>query len=242
MSNRSETAKKINVEIVSLTEKQQELASYLSQKQSEMQSLQKEEAEAQSLKKNLSGQERELRKKAEQQRQIIDRINKEIERIIAEEARKREQEQKANKGALPVDRVLTANFANNRGNLPWPVRKGVVVGKFGVHDHPVFKGVKSPENNGIDISTEASSVAISVFNGTVTRVVNIPGMANCVMLQHGEFFTLYCKLNNVYVKPGDKINVGQQIGAILTEEGNTVLHFELWKGMQKQNPELWLAK
>ena len=237
-----EMSQKINVEIVSLTEKQRELASYLSQKQTEMQALQKEETEAQSLMKNLSGQERELRKKAEQQRQIINRINKAIERIIAEEARKRERERKTNKAVLPVDRVLTANFESNRGNLPWPVRKGVVSGKFGVHNHPAFKGVKLPENNGIDISTEAGSIAISVFNGTVTRVVNIPGMANCVMLQHGEYYTLYCKLNNVFVKPGDKINVGQNLGAVLTEEGNTILHFELWKGMQKQNPELWLAR
>ncbi len=239
------TSKKVNTEIISLSEKRQELAAYLSQKQAEMGNLEKEEAEVQSLMKNLLGQEKDLRKKAEQHRQTINKINQQIERIIIEEAKKREREQakqKKENNNLPVDRVLTANFENNRGNLPWPVHKGVVTNKFGEHDHPVFKGVKLPNNNGIDISTEPNSVAMAVFGGTVTRIFNIPGMANCVMMQHGGYYTLYCKLSSVTVKTGDKISVGKNIGTILTEDGNTILHFELWKGMQKQNPELWLAK
>jgi len=235
--NINETSKKINVEIASLTEKQQELAGFRSQRQVEMTSLRKEETDAQSVIRSLSGQERDLRRKVEQQRQVINGINRQIERIIAEETRKRDT-----RSPLPVDHALSAQFQNNRGNLPWPVRRGVVVGKFGEHDHPVFKNVKLPMNNGIDISTEAGSMALAVFDGTVTRIVNIPGMGNCVMLQHGEFYTLYCKLNNVFVKPGDKVERGKNLGAIFTEDGNTVLHFELWKGMQKQNPELWLAR
>ncbi len=243
-----ETTSKINTEINALTSKRQELSGYLNQKQAEMGRLEKEQTEAQQLIGKLSGQEKELRRKAEQQRKLIDKINQQIERIIAEEARKAEaarkkdREKDKDKASLPIDRTLTANFENNRGNLPWPVRKGVVISKFGQHAHPVYKGVMLPNNNGIDISTETNSPAIAVFNGTVTRVFNIPGMNNCVMLQHGEFYTLYCKLGNVQVKSGDKINVGKPIGTIVTDEGNTVLHFELWKGTQKQNPELWLAR
>ncbi len=234
-----ETSGKIKTEIVSLTEKRQELENYLGQKQTEVNKLQKEEQNVQGLIKNLSGQEKKLKREAEAQRQEIDKINKEIERIILEETKKQQQKESNN---LPVDRVLTANFESNRTNLPWPVRKGIVVSKFGQHPHPVFKGVKI-NNNGIDISTEENSRAIAVFGGTVARIFNITGMNNCVMVQHGSYYTIYCKLGAVLVKSGDKIRVGQEIGSIITtDEGTTLLHFELWKGSQKLNPELWLAK
>jgi len=234
-----ETSKKINTEISSLTQKRQELAKYLEQKRSEVDTLQKEEQTVQSLIKNLSGQEQKLKKEAEAQRKEIDKINKAIERIILEEAKKQKQKENAN---LPVDRALTANFENNRNNLPWPVRKGVVVDKFGEHPHPVFKGIQI-NNNGIDISTERGSKAIAIFDGSVARIFNIAGMHNCVMVQHGGYYSLYCKLGAVQVKSGDKIKVGQEIGSIITnDEGSTLLHFELWKGAQKLNPELWLAK
>jgi septal ring factor EnvC (AmiA/AmiB activator) len=234
-----ETSEKINVEIASLTQKRQELANFRKEKQTEVNKLQKEEENAQKLIKNLSGQAQKLRKDAETHRREINRINKEIERIILEEAQKQQKRESAN---LPVDRALTANFEGNRSNLPWPVRKGVVVDRFGEHAHPVFKGILI-NNNGIDISTEAGSKAMAVFDGTVARIFNIAGMQNCVMVQHGSYYSLYCKLGAMQVKIGDKVKVGQEIGTIVTnDEGTTLLHFELWKGTQKLNPELWLAK
>ena len=237
-ANIKETTGKINTEIVSLTQKQQELANFLKQKQNEVNNLQKEEQSVQTIIKTLSGQEQKLKKEAESQRKEIDKINAAIERIIREEAKKQQKEG----SNLPIDRVLTANFENNRNNLPWPVRKGVVVDKFGEHPHPIHKSILI-NNNGIDISTEKGSKAMAVFNGIVTRVFPISGMNNCVLIQHGGYYTLYCKLGVVQVKSGDKINVGQEIGNIITtDEGNTLLHFELWKGNEKQNPELSLAK
>jgi len=237
--NIKETSKKINTEIVSLNQKKQELANFLSQKQSEANKLQKEEQTVQTLIKTLSGQEQKLKRDAEAKRREINNINAAIERIIREEAKKRQQKESAH---LPVDRALTANFESNRNNLPWPVRKGVVVDKFGKHSHPVFKGIII-ENNGIDISTEKGSKAMAVFDGTVVKIFSVVGMNNCVLVQHGGYYTLYCKLGAVQVKIDDKIKVGQEIGNIITtDEGNTLLHFELWKGTQKQNPELWLAR
>jgi len=241
-ANIKETSEKIKTEITSLTQKRQELANYLSQKRTEVDKLQTEEQSVQALISTLSGQEKKLKKEAEAQRKEIDRINKAIERIIVEEAKKQQQKEKSNNNNLPVDRALTTNFESNRNNLPWPVRKGVVTSKFGEHAHPVFKGILI-NNNGIDISTEGGSKAIAVFNGTVTRIFNVPGMNNCVMVQHGSYYTLYCKLGAVLVKSGDKIKTGQEIGNIITtDEGTTLLHFELWKGAQKLNPELWLAR
>jgi septal ring factor EnvC (AmiA/AmiB activator) len=238
-ANIKETSEKINTEIFLLVQKQQELTSYLHQKQNEVNKLQKEEQSTQTIIKNLSGQEKKLKKDAEAQRKEINRINAEIERIIKEEAKKQRQKEGGN---LPVDRALTANFENNRNNLPWPVKKGVVVDKFGEHSHPVFKGIQI-NNNGIDISTEKGSKAMAVFNGTVVKIFPVAGFNNCVLVQHGGYYSLYCKLGAVQVKKDDKINVGQEIGNIITtDEGITLLHFELWKGTQKLNPELWLAK
>ena len=238
-ANIKETSEKIKTEILSLTKKRKELANYLSQKQTEVEKLQKEEENVQSLMKTLAGKEQKLKKEAESQRKEIDKINKQIERIVLEEAKKQQKKESAD---LSVDRALSAIFENNRNNLPWPVRKGVVVDKFGEHFHPVFKGIQI-NNNGIDISTENGSKAISIFDGTITRIFNIPGMHNCVMVQHGGYYSLYCKLGTVYVKSGEKIKVGQEIGNIVTnDEGSTLLHFELWKGSQKLNPESWLAK
>jgi len=238
-ANIKETSKKINTEIVSLTQKRKELANYLSQKQSEVNTLEKEEQAVQELIKNLSGQEQKLKKEAEAQRKQINNLNATIERIMREEAKKQQERERAN---LPVDRVLTTNFENNRNNLPWPVRKGVVVGKFGKHPHPVYKGI-TIERNGIDISTEKGSKAMAVFDGTVVKIFSVAGMNNGVMVQHGGYYSIYCRLGAVHVKIGDKIKAGQEIGNIITnDEGATLLHFELWKGIDKLNPELWLAR
>jgi septal ring factor EnvC (AmiA/AmiB activator) len=238
-ANIKATSETINTEISSLTKKRQEQATYLQQKQSEADKLRKEEETMQLLVNSLSGEEQKLRKEAELQRKEITRINTNIERIMVEEANKQQKKESVN---LPVNRALTANFESNRSNLPWPVKKGVIVDKFGEHPHPMHRGIKIT-NNGIDISTESGSKAIAVFNGTVLNVFLITGMNNCVLVQHGNYYSLYCKLGAVQVKTGDKISTGQEIGNIITsEEGDTLLHFELWKGEQKQNPELWLAK
>jgi septal ring factor EnvC (AmiA/AmiB activator) len=237
--NIKETTEKINSEITLLTAKRQELSALLSEKRTEVNNLQQEEQESQKAISSLSGQGQKLRSQMERQRKEIEKINKQIERIVAEETKKKSKDG----SPLPVDRALSADFESNRGNLPWPVRKGVVTSRFGRHPHPVYKGVELPPNNGIHITTEANSKAISVFKGKVTSIVNIPGMNNCVMIRHGEYFTVYCKLGALSVRPGDEVQVGQSLGTIVTDsEDNTVLHFQLWKGTTMQNPEWWLAK
>ncbi|MDR3236296.1 MAG: peptidoglycan DD-metalloendopeptidase family protein [Prevotellaceae bacterium] len=237
--NIKETSTAINTAIVMLNTKKQELSGFLSEKEKEVDKLQAEEQESKKVINSLAGQERKLSQQIEKQRKEIEKINRQIERIIAEETKK-----KGKDGApLPVDRVLTAKFENNRGNLPWPVRKGVVTSRFGRHPHPVYKNVEQAPNNGIDITTEPNSAAISVFNGKVTRILFIPGKSNFVIIQHGEYYTVYGQLGQVAVHSGDEVKTGQNIGTIVTgAENNTVLHFELWKGTDKQNPELWLAK
>ena len=95
-------------------------------------------------------------------------------------------------------------------------------------------------NNGIDVALAKGSDVKAVFDGTVTQVITMPGYNQCVLVQHGNYFTLYCKMKSVSVKVGEKVKTGQKLGTIDTINGQTQLHFEVWKGSTPQNPESWL--
>ncbi len=188
----------------------------------------------------LQKKEKELKKDLKKKQSEVEKLNKEIERILAEAVKKQQQ---ADKNKAPVDSKLSGKFAENKGKLPRPVNSGIVILKFGQNYHPVFKNLKLPDNNGINISAPAGSEAKAVFDGVVKQILVMPGYDQCVLVQHGEYFTFYCKLNKVYVKSGDNITTGTSIGVISTnDDGNAELHFQLWKGTVKQNPESWLRK
>lgn len=142
----------------------------------------------------------------------------------------------------PEASKLAASFAANKSRLPWPVERGLVVSSFGPQRHPIAKSVII-NNNGIDIATEKGSKARAAFDGEVTSVIRIPGSNLAVMVQHGNYFTIYNNLTEVYVKSGDKITAKQELGLVHTDahEGKTILHFELWKESQMLDPEPWLA-
>ena len=137
---------------------------------------------------------------------------------------------------------LSGSFSLNKGKLPYPVSSGVVVEQFGEHPHPTLKNVKLPFNNGINISARPGSTVKVVFDGVVKQVIAVPGYNQCVLVQHGQYFTFYCKLAKVSVKVGDKLPTGATIGTLETGSGTAMLHFELWNGTTKQNPEHWLKK
>ena len=206
-----------------------------SKREDERDALSAEERRTNTLVVQLSRQEKSMKRDIEKKRKEVERLNDEIERILAEAVK----QQKSGEGTA-VDYALSAKFGDNRGKLPWPV-SGVVIQKFGQNYHPVFKNLKMPYNNGINISAPAGSNANAVFDGVVKQILVMPGYDQCVLVQHGEYFTFYCKLKRVYVKSGDKISTGDRIGEIsLNEDGNAELHFQLWKGTTKQNPENWL--
>lgn len=205
------------------------------EREKERDALSAEERRTNSMVVQLSKQEKSMKRDLQQKQKEVERLNKEIERILAEAVR----DQKSGKDNT-VDYALSAKFGENKGKLPWPVN-GIVIQKFGQNFHPVFKQLKMPYNNGINISASAGSSASAVFDGTVKQILVMPGYDQCVLVQHGEYFTFYCKLSRVYVKRGDKVSTGERIGEIsLNEDGNAELHFQLWKGTEKQNPENWL--
>ena len=146
---------------------------------------------------------------------------------------------KASGKKTEVDTKLDAAFANNKGKLPWPA-DGPVVGRFGKHYHPVYKNLELPPNNGIDIALSKGTQIKAVFDGVVKQVMVMPGYNQCVLIQHGNYFTLYCKLKSLNVAEGDKVRTSDVIGSVDAINGQVQLHFEVWKGAKPQNPEGWL--
>ena len=232
-----ETEARITIEKDNISKLRAAAADTRTQREKEKAILTSEERKANSMVIQLSRKEKAMKQELEQMRKKVERLNREIERILAEAVK----EQKSSKGSKTVDYALSAKFGENKGKLPWPIKNGIVIQKFGQTYHPVFKNLKMPYNNGINISAVAGTAVSCVFDGIVKQILVIPGYDQCVLVQHGEYFTFYCKLKQVSVKTGDKVSTGSQIGIPNTnEEGNAELHFQLWKGTQKQNPESWL--
>ncbi|RAK68368.1 peptidase M23 [Hymenobacter edaphi] len=156
----------------------------------------------------------------------------------------------AEEASTHVDRValtpetaeLSSSFAENRGRLLWPVARGFVSQRFGRHPHPVLKHV-TVDNRGVDIQTTAGEPARAIFDGKVLTVANIAGMNNVVMVQHGEYFTVYAKLRTVSVSEGQTVKMRQPIGTVYTNpEGTTELQFQVWRNSTNLNPEQWLGR
>ena len=211
---------------------------------------------------NLTSREKrlraELKEKARQEQKLADKIEdiirKEIE--MAKAATKRQSNSGAsaskrktegpNPGAAvlsnpPETLKLSNDFESNRGRLPWPVEQGIISSSFGRHSHPVWKDVVV-NNNGVNINSGKGAKARSIFEGKVIRVLLVVDKY-AVLIQHGEYFTLYSNLEQVYVKAGDKVITRQPLGVVQTDEEDdkTELHLEVWRGSNKMDPENWIA-
>jgi len=173
------------------------------------------------------------RKKAEIQKQ------KEMERIKEKnKANKNKNTKKPDEKYIPP--ATTGGFGKMKNKLSWPLQNGFISQGFGSHRHPTLPDV-TVINNGINITGNEGSPVKSVYEGDVSAILQIPGMKNTVLIKHGDYFTVYAKLETVSVTKGDKIKSGQNIGTLGTDsEGKTELHFEVWQGNQRMDPEGWL--
>jgi murein DD-endopeptidase MepM/ murein hydrolase activator NlpD len=212
------------------------------QKAGENRNLERERRNKDKMVKELSGKEKELKKKIEENIKIASRLEKEIAAIITAEASKGRSRNMYDQ-LTPEEKLISDNFQGNKGKLPWPTERGVVTSRFGKHQHAVLKQV-TVQNDGIDISTVQGAEARALFGGVVSKVVAILGANNTVIIRHGNFLTVYQNLVNVRVKPGDRVTVKQVLGTVFTEEesNSTMLHIEIWKELNKQNPEDWLSR
>jgi len=230
---------KLEEEMMAIKTLQSEVLALRTDRQEELTTLNTEERQSKQLITTMSRQEQTLKKQLQQKQKDLDKINKEITRIMADAEKTRKA---ANVKEQEIDRALAANFEQNKGKLPWPLSQGVVVESFGQHNHPVLKGIKLPFNNGIGISGNRGDEVRAVFQGEVKQIVLIPGYNQCVLIQHGSYYTFYCKLGSVKVKTGDTVATGDVLGTLAEIDGTNSLHFELYKGTERQNPELWLRK
>lgn len=250
--------KKTKLQVVKQDKKQ-----LLTSQKREKNQLDKEKKEQVNMLNNLTSREKRLRndlkEKARQEQnlanKIEDIIRKEIE--MAKAASKRQSNSKAtasvtkrktdipNTAAVlsntPETIKLSNDFESNRGRLPWPVEQGMISSSFGRHSHPIWKDVVV-NNNGVNINSAKGAKARAIFEGKVIRVLLVVDKY-AVLIQHGEYFTLYSNLEQVYVKAGDKVITRQPLGVVQTseEDDKTELHLEIWRGSNKMDPENWIA-
>ena len=245
-----------------LQENKHEKEDLLVKQTAQKQQLENERKEKDAAVALLLEKEKKLRKAQQEKNKAVAQLNNRIQLIIEDEIRqarkKAEEAAKRNPGTTkdvtikkgsnetmpltPAEQALSKDFSNNQGKLPWPVQRGHVVGLFGKHEHPILKGVIT-ENNGVDIKTEAGADARSVFGGTVVSVFYLPTTHNCVIVKHGEFFTVYSNIENVTVKTGQTLTTKQSLGKLYSDKAEEVtkVHLEIWKGKDKLNPQIWLA-
>ena len=203
----------------------------------ELEKLRKDETKADNVVKRLKKDRKKYQNQLSEKKKEVTALNKEIASLIAQATGG--QKKGSQKKTDPVDMKLDGEFAKNKGKLPWPA-DGPVVGRFGKHYHPVYKNLELPPNNGMDVALSKGTQVCVVFDGVVKQVITMPGYNQCVLVQHGNYFTLYCKMKTLSVKAGDKVKTGDKLGVIDTINGQTQLHFEVWKGSAPQNPEQWL--
>ncbi len=244
------TKKKLNETVQDLETKKSDQRVLLSSEQSEKQNLTSEKTEKEQMFSQLQEQEGKLKKDLAKKKKDAEKLQQAIQRVIQKELEKMQKDaETANKPKpeklvlTPESQQLSNSFASNKGKLPWPAVKGIISGHFGVHPHPLMPNIDI-NNNGIDITTNTGALARAVFDGEVKAVVNIPGAGEFVLIRHGEFLTIYANLKDVYVKAGDKIKTKQNLGSIVfdAEDSKTDLHFEIWKGQIKLDPENWLFR
>ena len=190
------------------------------------------------LLKNQKDYAAQIDKKEKQTKLIDNEIQKLIRLAIAESNKNNNS---TNFALTPEGRLISTNFQANRGRLPWPVKEGVIVRRFGTQPHPVVR-TTTINSNGISIATSPNSIAYSVFDGEVLSVYGFSGGNPGVLIRHGKYISNYQNLSSIFVKKGDKINANDEIGIVFTNESNgkTVLKFNIFNELKPENPTIWL--
>jgi len=194
--------------------------------------------------KSLTAKESEIKKELQDRKKDIARLDKLIADIVTAEIEASSKGKSSTSIEMTEgESAISKAFESRYSKLQWPVSTGFISSKFGTNPHPVYKRLQVP-NDGIDIQTQENQEVRSVFEGKVKAVAVVPGdMRYVVLIQHGDYFTVYAKLKEVFVRQGDIINVDQRIGIVNTNKnGTSEVQFQIWKNKQKLNPENWIAK
>ena len=205
------------------------------QREAELKSLKEDETRSKALIAKLKKDKRSYQRALQNKQTEMRALDKQIAAMLKSAT---SSGKKGSGSKKPVDYVLADSFFKNRGKLPWPV-EGPVTEKFGPYQNKTLK--LSLVNNGINIACESGSPVKAVFDGVVSNVMLAPGYGQCVLIQHGDYYTSYCRLKTAKVRQGDKVTTGQVIGEVATIMGRTQLYFLVWR-KQYLDPELWLRE
>lgn len=236
----------INNQVLEFNKRKEEKQNLLVSKLNQTKIIEQQKQKQTEVYSELQQKEKDLAKKLENQRKAELRLQQEIERVIAEEAKKASRKSKNEPGLAlsKEEKILSGDFSNNKGKFPWPVPGGFISDHFGEHPHAVLKYVII-RNSGIDITTRKNARARSIYKGEVTKIVAIPGGNWAVIIRHGNYLTVYSNLQEVFVKAGQKVGIKEEIGTVFTDENDdnkTILKFQIWRENTKQNPEDWLIR
>ncbi|MCW3124405.1 MAG: rane-bound metallopeptidase [Bacteroidetes bacterium] len=238
--------------------------SLLESQNEQKEKLENEKEETDKMISQLSEKEKKMKKYVDEKNKAVQALNSKIQKAIEDEIKqaRKKAEDAAKKKAIaegkpepvkpkgrteyillsPKDQEMSKDFAGNKGKLPWPVAKGAIVGLFGKHEHSTLKGVFI-ENNGIDIKASDGVNGRAIFNGTVVSVFTLPTTQTCIIIKHGEYFSVYSNIAAATVKTNDNVITKQILGALSTDKSDaqTKIHLEIWKGKDKLNPAEWIT-
>jgi septal ring factor EnvC (AmiA/AmiB activator) len=212
----------------------------------EKDSISKEKASREILVKSVKKKEKKYIAQINSKQKEEKKIDAQIEALIAEAIANSNKESnvKSSGFALTPEAIaLEKDFISNKGKLPSPVERGVIVRRYGKQSHPTLKGI-TIESNGVFYATEKNANARVIFDGKVLAIQILPGKKKAVLVQHGNYISVYKNLDNVTVQKGDLVSTKQLLGKIHTDKttGKTILAFVLFKEIHRQNPEEWVYK
>ena len=223
-------------------EEQKILAKKIQEKKSALQSIEKNKKELQKL----------IAAKKESQQKIELMI---VELIEREAEKDKEQIASIDESVTNKNKIIDENtgyeydlstssfasFAQLKGKMIWPLHKGKVIRKFGENRHKSLNTITL--NYGIDIKAEKDKNIYCVGEGVIAAIDWLPGYGNVIIVSHrDEYRTVYGHVSEIFVAEGEKIKSGKVMAIVDEGIDGFVLHFELWKGRDKQNPENWLGK
>ncbi|MCX2681199.1 peptidoglycan DD-metalloendopeptidase family protein [Galbibacter sp. EGI 63066] len=239
-----------------LVDQRKEKEILIAESKKEQESLEKALNTQRGLIASIKAKESEYAAQIRKKQREADEIDRQIDRLIHEaiakanasnkeaSAETRETATKSSNFALTAEaKLVDASFKANKGKLPWPVEKGVVKMRYGKQPHPVVRSV-TIQSNGVRIATEKGAKARTIYEGKVLAVQAIKGGNKAVLVQHGNYISVYNNLGKVYVQEGDKLITKQEIGEIFTSLSNneTLLKFMIYDNNRTDNPASWIYR
>lgn len=226
----------IDVQNNLLEQRRNDRAVALKNQKREQDKLTSDERKQKNMLQSLKKKEKDLLAQQKAQQKKADALNKQIEELIAKQVR-------TTTTLTKEQQLIAGGFEANQGRMPWPVEKGYISGHFGKHQHPLHEHVII-DNKGIYLQTVSGAAARAVYEGEVTWCAQMNGNY-AVIIQHGNYRSVYSPLKSINVKQGDKVKAKQNIGTIFTdasEDNKTELYFQIYKDRSILNPSLWLAQ